>query len=156
MNNKVVLYVLYAIVIIALGYLVYATKGFGIWKNASSGINDKNYQAVFLTNGQVYFGKVASMNAKEVVLQDIYYLQVQQVQPKPEDQPQQKLTLIKLGNELHGPEDKMYINAEQVLFYENLKDEGKVVQAIKKYQTEGPSAEETTAPAAEPTVEATQ
>jgi len=151
MNNKVVLYVLYAIIIIALGYLVYATKGFGIWKNA--GTNKDQYQAIFLTNGQVYFGKVDSMDAKKTTLSDIYYLQVQQVQPATESTTaEQKLTLIKLGNELHGPEDKMYINSDQVLFYENLKDEGKVVQAIKKYQAEGPSAETS----AQPTVEATQ
>jgi len=97
-----------------------------------------------LTNGQVYFGKVDKMNSTTTTLKDIYYLQVQQVQPAPEqsaDQSQGKLTLIKLGNEIHGPEDVMTINNDQIVFWENLKSDGKVVDAIKRYQTEGPSTE---------------
>lgn len=93
------------------------------------------YQAVFLTNGQVYFGRIKSVSKESISLNDIYYLQVQQqVQPDEKNktaQQDQQLSLAKLGGELHGPEDNMYINRDQVLFWENLKDEGKVVQAIK-------------------------
>lgn len=152
--SKVITWVLYAIVIIALIYLLYATKGFGIWKNAGTGIEKSKYQAVFMANGQVYFGKLNMTGDKMATLDDIYYLQVQQVQPKAETQSQQsKLTLIKLGNEIHAPEDKMYINTDQILFLENLKDEGKVVQAIKKYQSEGPAKTDSTS---NPDVQATQ
>ena len=42
-----------------------------------------------------------------------------------------------LGGELHGPEDVMYVSREQVLFWENLKDDGKVATAIKDYQASG-------------------
>ena len=143
MNNKVVLYILYAVVIIALGYLAYTTQFFGLAKGMG-GVQKNNYQAVFLTNGQVYFGKVDKMNSSTTTLKDIYYLQVQQVQPAPEqtaDQSQGKLTLIKLGNEIHGPEDSMTINNSQIVFWENLKNDGKVVDAIKRYQTEGPSTD---------------
>lgn len=99
----------------------------------SADIKKDKFQAVFLTNGQVYFGKIASLTQQGVTLTDIYYLQVQQgVQPdaKAADK-DQSLSLAKLGNELHGPEDKMFINGDQMLFWENLKDDGKVVQAIK-------------------------
>jgi ABC-type Zn uptake system ZnuABC Zn-binding protein ZnuA len=41
--------------------------------------------------------------------------------------------LIKLGSEVHGPEDAMMIAKAQVLFYENLKPDGKVAQSISKY-----------------------
>ena len=143
MNNKAIVWVLYAVVIIALAYLVFVTKGFGIWKNAGTGLNSKQYQAVFLTNGQVYFGKLSLEDSGHASLSDIYYLQVQQVQPESNETTQGKLTLIKLGNEIHGPDDQMTINTDQILFWENLKDEGKVVQAIKKYQSEGPTKEST-------------
>jgi hypothetical protein len=99
-------------------------------------VESKQYQAVFLTNGQVYFGKVKNVEAKTVTLTDIYYLQSNQQNPQQgtaqQDQPQ--LSLVKLGNELHGPEDMMAINRDQILFWENLKDSGKVVQAIKENQ----------------------
>lgn len=91
-------------------------------------LKDK-YQAVFLTNNQVYFGKIESLNESGITLKEIYYLQVQNADDK--NAKDQNLSLAKLGSELHGPEDKMFINDDQVLFWENLKDDGKVVQAIK-------------------------
>ena len=102
---------------------------------------DKNkYQALFLTNGQVYFGKLSDTNKEYVKISDIYYLQVQQA-VQPEQQPaegqqqeQPQTSLVKLGNELHGPQDEMYVAKSQVLFWENLKDDGKVVKAIQENQ----------------------
>ena len=42
--------------------------------------------------------------------------------------------LTKLGGEIHGPEDKMIVNRQQVLFIENLKPDSKVVQLIKDHK----------------------
>ncbi len=98
---------------------------------------EKDWQAVFLTNGQVYFGQVADNSASELVLADIYYLQVtrplQQAQEGEEQAAtgQGELSLVKLGNELHGPMDRMHINRQHVLFIEDLKDDSNVVQAIQ-------------------------
>jgi len=107
-----------------------------------SAIQRDKYQAVFLTNGQVYFGKLAGASGETMQLTDVYYLQVQQdVQGESGDQAQtdankddqSQVSLAKLGNELHGPEDAMQINRDQVLFWENLTDDGKVVSAIKQH-----------------------
>ena len=46
---------------------------------------------------------------------------------------QQELTLIKLGNELHGPTDRMVINRDFILLTESLKNDSRVVQAIDNY-----------------------
>lgn len=106
-----------------------------------TGVKSGQYQAVFLTNGQVYFGKVSNVSGDYVKLSDIYYLQVQQsVQPedkKKENNDQSQVSLAKLGSELHGPEDSMQISRQQVLFWENLKNDGKVVQAINSYKQQG-------------------
>ena len=110
---------------------------------ASSG-----YQAVFLTNGQVYFGKLSGMTASYATLKDIYYLQVT-TPPATGDasqlnqqqaQQQQQLSLVKLGEELHGPVDEMKINRDQVLFYEDIKEDGRVMTAIREYQKNPPAA----------------
>src|ERR1700743_2242299 len=45
--------------------------------NENKNIKTSEYQAVFLTNGQVYFGKLANLNNKYVTITDVYYLQVQ-------------------------------------------------------------------------------
>lgn len=93
------------------------------------------WQSVFLSNGQVYFGHVVKYSKNEIVLRDIYYLQVnRQIQPKQEGQEAQtELTLVKLGNELHGPVDEMRINRFHVLFIEDLKDNSQVVATINDY-----------------------
>lgn len=109
-----------------------------------SAIQRDKYQAVFLTNGQVYFGKLTSASGVSMQLTDVYYLQVQQdVQGETSTEQAQagaeaakdesQVSLAKLGNELHGPEDAMQINRDQVLFWENLTDNSKVVTAIKQH-----------------------
>ncbi len=91
------------------------------------------YQAVFLTNGQVYFGKISKVNSDYIVLKNIYYLQANDSLQGTTSQTQ-PFTLVKLGKELHGPTDNMYINREQVLFYEDLREDSSVVQAINNYK----------------------
>lgn len=101
------------------------------------------YQAVFLDNGQVYFGKLSDVDSPYVILKDIYYLQVTQppLQGSQSGQQQQepKISLVKLGDELHGPVDEMRINRDQIIFYEDMKESAKVVQAIKEHKAD-PSA----------------
>ncbi len=108
--------------------------------NENKNVNKNEFQAIFLTNGQVYFGKLADLNNKYVTIKDIYYLQVQQNTnlqgASGSTTPNSQVSLAKLGNELHGPEDKMYIANDQMLFWENLKADSKVVQAIDKYQAQ--------------------
>lgn len=93
-------------------------------------VSGDKWQAMFLTNGQVYFGHLKEVNRDYIKMGDIYYLQTsQQLQSSAKEQ-QQQITLIKLGNELHGPEDMMFIPKNQVVFWENMKSDSKVVQAI--------------------------
>lgn len=134
------------VVVIIIGggaYLLSQYTSFG--KGAKSFTAE--WQAVFLTNGQVYFGKVDKVTRDTVYLSDIYYLQVvnQPLQasqqpdeegvapPADQQQGEQRLTLIKLGNELHGPEDEMLINRDHVILMEDLKSDSRVVQAINDY-----------------------
>lgn len=130
--------------------------------NEYSQVNTKEYQAVFLSNGQVYFGKLVSINNSYVKLDNIFYLQAKQsVQPKQQDQASTNnndVQLVKLGNELHGPEDAMVINRTEILFWENLKSSGKVTQAIDNYNKTGASADVSSngsAPVTQPTTQGT-
>ena len=133
--------IIVVVVLVVIGFLVnqytaislFGDKGY----SASLKYNKDAYHAVFLSNDQVYFGKIADRNDKSTLLEDIYYLQasnpLQQVPPSGTDQ-QPQLILVKLGNELHGPQDYMNINNSQIVFIEELKDSGKVVQAILQYK----------------------
>lgn len=93
------------------------------------------YQAVFLSNGQVYFGKVSHLKSSFVTLSDVYYLQVQEALQPPAKDESQRLSLAKLGlTELHKPKDVMKINRDHILFVEDLEKGSQVVQAIDRYR----------------------
>lgn len=90
-------------------------------------------QAVFLTNGQVYFGYTKNEDSDTVVINDVYYLQAQPGQQEDSQllKSQSQVALVKLGNELHGPENSIRINRDHILFIEDMKSDAKVNQAIK-------------------------
>lgn len=120
------------IAVIVLGVLMFNRS------TVSSSIDSSKYQAVFFTNGQVYFGKLQTLNGNYLRLTNIFYLQTKATDPT---NPQQTnsdakadVQLIKLGDEIHGPSDEMIINNDQVLFFENLKPDGKVTQSIITYK----------------------
>jgi hypothetical protein len=118
---------------------VIATCGLLFYKSSvSSYIDGGKYQSVFLTNGQVYFGKLSKLSGDYFKLTDIFYLQTQTTSTSSTVQAvasssDANVQLIKLGNEIHGPEDAMIINKDQILFFENTKADGKVTAAIKEY-----------------------
>lgn len=129
------------LLVIALGLgLLLWWKGDAIFSQKSGGQKRLAYQAVFLTNGQVYFGRLSDTGSDFLTLSDVYYLRVEQPQPlqgtpKKDEPPaagQAQLSLIKLGRELHGPTDTMHIGRSQVLFYEDMRDDSEVVQTIYK------------------------
>lgn len=94
---------------------------------------DGPWRAVFLTNNQVYFGHFLwTPFTSTVTLKDIYYLQASQPlqQGDVANQPP-AMKLVKLGNEVHGPTDKMVILKDQILFWEDLRDDSPVVKKIK-------------------------
>ena len=122
-------------VVIVLGALAY-----GLWymyqKKSTFVVYDptaSSYYAVFLVNGQVYFGIPVSKNKDEFILTGVYYLQVSGADtPLTQQQSSgQKFALVKLGQELHGPTDQLVINLDNMLFYEQLRKDSKVVQSIE-------------------------
>lgn len=134
---------LFSVAILATLMLLLIVLGGG-GKDLASAVKKDQYQAVFLNSqdGQVYFGKLEAYNEQYYRLTDIFYVRVEQkIQPEGQSQqPQQSISLAKLGNELHGPEDEMFVSKEKVLFWENLKDSGQVVTAIRDYKKDPEAA----------------
>lgn len=88
----------------------------------------EQYVALFLTNGQVYFGRITYIDRDYTVLTNIYYLQVQQQGTEP--QAVSVVNIVKLGSEIQGPQDEIVFNSTQILYTEHLKDDSPVVQKI--------------------------
>jgi len=85
------------------------------------------YQAVFLDNGQVFFGKLSDMNSPYFTLRDVYY--VQSVMEKDKKEPTS--ILIKRGSEWHTPEF-MRINTRHVVVIEPVGSNSRVAQLIRE------------------------
>lgn len=122
-----------AVVVVAgIGWLAWS-----VIQNNRTGIDGSKYQAVFLTNGQVYFGKLHTYTSSSMELTNIFYLQAKSGDTTQASQQTANSTsdvqLIKLGNEVYGPQDQMVIPKSQVLYYENLNGNSRVVQTIQKY-----------------------
>ena len=85
------------------------------------------YQAIFLTNDQIYFGHLKNISSDYLILSDVYYVKIDQSGVG---------QLVKLGvGEPHGPKDEMVINQDQILFWENLRFDSQVVKTIQNMKS---------------------
>jgi hypothetical protein len=105
-------------------------------------VNKDEYQAVFVnvngTNGgQVYFGHVKDLTPQYIRLTNVFYIQNQQSGQSSSS----AYNLVKLGCELHGPEDQMVINRSEVFFWENLKSDGQVAQKAAEFYKQNPNGQ---------------
>ena len=94
--------------------------------SAAEVIDRNAYQAVFLTNGSTYFGKLEAQGDQWFLLTDVFYLSASD---------QAAAQLIKRGSEAQGPKEPMIIARDQILFIENLRDDGDIVTLIKKFKS---------------------
>jgi hypothetical protein len=88
---------------------------------------DQPYQAVLLSNNQVYFGRLEGYGTDNPVLNEVYYVQAS-VNPETKEQ---NNILTKRGKEWHSP-DKMYINPKQIVIVEPVGPNSRVAELIKE------------------------
>jgi len=132
-GHPILILIIVVVVLVVVGFIV--TRFLDGDNVIPIGGSSGDYQAVFLINGQVYFGHVVKESKDQVVLEDIYYLRATEALQQSEEGavPASELSLIKLGNELHGPKDEMRIVRNNILFIEDLKEDSKVTIAIEEY-----------------------
>lgn len=138
--NRIAGVVLGAAIVVLLIALV-AVISFGNDNNQSKYVDNTKLQAVFLNTGQVYFGKISTLNDKYLVLNNIYYLQTSGSSTDATKAANTNVTLVKLGCELHEPYDRMVINSDQVTFWENLQDGGQVAKAVSTFEKQNPQGQ---------------
>lgn len=137
-SKKPIIFVAVALLIVVLAGTAWLFMNRG---GASAAIDSSKYQALWLSDGSIYFGKLSVINNDYMSLKNVYYLQSKtnnNNEPSPQSVSKQDasdIELIKLGNEIHGPEDEMVVAKDKVLFFENLKPTGTVSKTITQYQT---------------------
>ena len=94
-----------------------------------------DYVAVYMENGKVYFGKMQDSDTDEPRLTDVFTLNVTTSQDQGKT-PQTDFELVKLTDQFQAPTDLLVLSRNKILFWEPLKSDSRVVEAIRKY-TEG-------------------
>lgn len=88
-------------------------------------IDSRLYQSVVLTTNQVYFGKLR-IDGDVYLLTDVYSLNASN------DTSSNSVQIVKRGDELNGPQEPLVIPGRAVLFFENMRADSQVMQAIGK------------------------
>src|SRR5207247_879630 len=79
-------------------------------------VGSARYQAVFLSNGQTYFGRFIDRIGPYVKIEKAYYIQTNQTDD-PSTPPESRL--IKRGNELHQPLPYVLIPRTAILYFDD-------------------------------------
>lgn len=125
-------------VVIVIIVALLAVGAWFAWSNTQSkttAIDTSKYQAVSISDGQLYFGKLSVLNDGYMKLTDVYYLQPQANDSTSDssDSTNSNFKLAKFTDAIYGPEGEIIISKDQILFYENLQPDGKVAQLIDEY-----------------------
>lgn len=112
-----------AVVLVAaiIGWYVYQHR------NDQRVLRDR-YQAVYLVTGQVYIGKLQNTTGQYLTLTHVFTLQSPQGDTSKTDNTS---NLVQVSRQVYGPDDSMAIRADQVQFWQNLRSDSKVSQAIQ-------------------------
>ncbi len=108
---------------IVLAIICFFVAGIVYFNYPKKLVVNNGYEAVFLSNGNVFFGKFTPATG---YLTSVHYIQT--VQNGSSTQP----SLVKLGGELHQPLDEMTIEKNQILYYEELSSSSPISQAINQ------------------------
>jgi preprotein translocase subunit SecF len=116
------------------------------WLEKKISFLQPTYYAVHLNNGQVYFGRIKSVNAETIKLANVYYLEGP-VQAQASQTPGQEFQVqpttqtvynfVKRGS--NNPlltNNVLFINRSVVLFWEKLKPDSDIVNWIKQGQAQ--------------------
>ena len=113
------------VIVISLILLAGAATGFLLVRRQSSTVMTTPYQAVLLSNGSAYFGRLEGLGTAYPVLKEVYYVQSRAGQ----DPKQQVNVLVKRGKEWHAP-DRMILNPSMIVFVEPVNPGSRVAQLI--------------------------
>jgi hypothetical protein len=93
------------------------------------------YQAVYLDNGQIFFGKLTDTGSPFPILRDVFFVQSQTDPTKKES----KHLLFKRGaSEGHHP-DFMRLNAQHIVVIEPVAPDSRVAQLIREAKAPRPA-----------------
>ena len=110
---------------IAVAFFVLAFAAVRIWDFTIPRVGAARYQAVFLENGQTWFGHYRDRIGPYAAMGSVYYVLTKSSQESDAPPTSQ---LIRRGNELHAPEPQPLIPKTAILFVEDLRDDSPIAK----------------------------
>ena len=101
------------------------------WDFTIPRVGAQHYQAVFLANGQTWFGHYRDRIGPYAAIASVYYVQTKASQESDVPATSQ---LIKRGNELHAPDPQVLIPKTAILFVEDLRDDSPIAKYMDAQQ----------------------
>jgi hypothetical protein len=110
---------------IAIAVVLLAFAVVRVWDFTIPRVGAYHYQAVFLANGQTWFGHYRHRIGPYAAMDSVYYVQTNAAQDTDVPPTSQ---LIKRGNELQAPEADVLIPKTAILFIEDLRDDSPIAK----------------------------
>jgi len=136
LNFKAKVFVIATVIFVGLvlavrqpGWLSSLFKGWTFGSPKVQPLDSSVFWAVYLDSGQVFYGKKDKSDKNYVVMTNVFYYH-----------PAIKLTasgnvrIVKVGTEIHQPQDYVYVNKVHIDRQEQLSNDSKVVKAIEGYK----------------------
>jgi hypothetical protein len=99
------------------------------WDFVPPSVGGARYQAVFLSNGQTYFGHYVDRLGPYAKIENAFYIQ-QTPAPNENEAPTSKI--VRRGNEFHNPEPFVLLPKTAILFVEDLRADSSVAQFMER------------------------
>lgn len=99
------------------------------WDFVIPDIGGAEYQAVFLVNGQTYFGHYGERIGPYVRMERVFY--IEQAASGDPDKPADS-RIVRRGGELHQPLSRMLIPRSAILFVEDLKPDSPIARFMRQ------------------------
>lgn len=102
------------ILLILLAVLIVVSAGVIYWQKADF---EKPYYAIYMNDGNVYFGKISHF--PRFVVTNVWFLQG--------GSGLSELTVSRFSESIWGPEDKMYVNPDNIIWKTKLKKDSQLL-----------------------------
>ncbi|MFH1745125.1 MAG: hypothetical protein ABH881_03080 [bacterium] len=125
---KIVMVLMIIILIASFGYVKYKERNDKLAEETKN--KNTGWYSIKLIDENIYYGQVEDTTSDPVVIKNVYY-NYDQLKKTGEVDETGKLRLVKRGQETHGPDGTMDIIRSQILFMEPLREDSKVLEAIR-------------------------
>jgi len=99
------------------------------WDFAPPSFGGARYQAVFLSNGQTYFGHYIERLGPYAKIENAFYIQQT---PAANENEAATSKIVRRGNEFHQPEPFVLLPKTAILFVEDLRTDSSVAQFMDR------------------------